>query len=67
MSLIMFKMKTDREIYLNDMQKQMINKAIADGKKCLIISDLMINIFGAEIEVTNAHTGDVMKVMNLEK
>lgn len=64
MSLIMFKMKTDREIYLNDMQKQMINKAIADGKKCLIISDLMINIFGAEIEVTNAHTGDVMKVMN---
>ena len=67
MSLIMFKMKTDREIYLNDMQKQMINKAIADGKKCLIISDLMINIFGAEIEVTNAHTGDVMKVMNMEK
>jgi len=64
MSLIMFKMKTDREIYLNDLQKQMINKAIADGKKCLIISDLMINIFGAEIEVTNAHTGDVMKVMN---
>jgi len=60
----MFKMKTDREIYLNDLQKQMINKAIADGKKCLIISDLMINIFGAEIEVTNAHTGDVMKVMN---
>ena len=64
MSLIMFKMKTDREIYLNDMQKQMINKAIADGKKCLIISDLMINIFGAEIEVTNAHTGDVMRVVN---
>lgn len=63
----MFKMKTDREIYLNDLQKQMINKAIADGKKCLIISDLMINIFGAEIEVTNAHTGDVMKVMNMEK
>ncbi len=59
-------MKTDREIYLNDLQKQMINKAIADGKKCLIISDLMINIFGAEIEVTNAHTGDVMKVMNLD-
>ena len=27
-------MKTDREIYLNDLQKQMINKAIADGKKC---------------------------------
>jgi len=66
MSLIMFKMKTDREIYLNDLQKQIINKAIADGKKCLIISDLMINIFGAEIEVTNAHTGDVMKVMNLD-
>ena len=59
-------MKTDREIYLNDLQKQMINKAIADGKKCLIISDLMINIFGAEIEVTNAHTGDVMRVMNLD-
>lgn len=59
-------MKTDREIYLNDLQKQMINKAIADGKKCLIISDLMINIYGAEIEVTNAHTGDVMKVMNLD-
>ena len=57
-------MKTDREIYLNDLQKQMINKAIADGKKCLIISDLMINIFGAEIEVTNTHTGDEMKVMS---
>ena len=55
------------KIYLNDLQKQMINKAIADGKKCLIISDLMINIFGGEIEVTNAHTGDVMKVMNMEK
>jgi len=60
-------MKTDREIYLNDLQISLIKKAIADGKKCLIISDLMINIFGAEIEVTNAHTGDVMKVMNLEK
>ena len=59
-------MKTDREIYLNDLQKQMIKKAIVDGKKCLIISDLMVNIFGAEIEVTNAHTGDVMKVMNLD-
>ena len=60
-------MKTDREIYLNDLQISLIKKAIADGKKCLIISDLMINIFGAEIEVTNAHTGYVMKVMNLEK
>jgi integrase len=52
------------EIYLNEVQIAMIKKAIADGKKCLIISDLMINIFGAEIEVTNAHTGDVMKVVN---
>ena len=60
-------MKTDREIYLNDLQKQMIKKAIADGKKCLIISDLMINIFGENIEVTNAHTGDVMRVMNWPK
>ena len=59
-------MKTDREIYLNDLQTQMIKKAIADGKKCLIISDLMINIFGENIEVTNAHTGDVMRVMNLD-
>lgn len=54
------------EIYLNEVQIAMVKKAIADGKKCLIISDLMINIFGAEIEVTNAHTGDVMKVMNLD-
>lgn len=54
------------EIYLNEVQIAMIKKAIADGKKCLIISDLMINIFGAEIEVTNAHTGDVMKVKNLD-
>jgi hypothetical protein len=52
------------EIYLNEVQIAMIKKAIADGKKCLMISDLMINIFGAEIEVTNAHTGDVMKVVN---
>ena len=57
-------MKTDREIYLNDLQKSAIKKAMADGKKCVIISDLMINIFGEVIEVTNAHTGDVMKVMN---
>ena len=54
------------EIMLNGIQIALIRKAIADGKKCLIISDLMINIFGAEIEVTNAHTGDVMKVMNLD-
>ena len=52
------------EIMLNGIQIALIKKAIADGKKCLIISDLMINIFGAEIEVTNAHTGDVMKVVN---
>ena len=52
------------EIYLNEVQIAMVKKAIADGKKCLIISDLMINIFGAEIEVTNAHTGDVMNVVN---
>jgi len=54
------------EIYLNEVQIAMVKKAIADGKKCLIISDLMINIFGAEIEVTNAHTGEVMNVMNLD-
>lgn len=57
-------MKTDREIYLNDLQKEIVNKAIADGKKCVITHDLMINIYGSKIEVTNAHTGDVMKVMN---
>ena len=59
-------MKTDREIYLNDLQILAIEKAIAYGKKCVIISDLMINIYGEVIEVTNAHTGDVMKVMNWE-
>ena len=59
-------MKTDREIYLNDLQKSTIRKAMIDGKKCVIIYDLMINIFGDKIEVTNAHTGDVMKVMNWE-
>mgnify|MGYP000890487815 CR=1 FL=1 len=57
-------MKSDREIYLNDLQKEIVNKAIADGKKCVITHDLMINIYGSKIEVTNAHTGDVMKVMN---
>lgn len=57
-------MKTDREIYLNDLQKEIVNKAITDGKKCVITHDLMINIYGSKIEVTNAHTGDVMKVMN---
>lgn len=57
----------NREIYLNDLQKSAIRKAMADGKKCVIISDLMINIFGERIEVTNAHTGDVMKVMNWDK
>ena len=60
-------MKTDREIYLNDLQKSAIRKAMTDGKKCVIIYDLMINIFGDKIEVTNAHTGDVMKVINWEK
>ena len=57
-------MKTDREIYLNDLQKSAIRKAMTDGKRCVIIYDLMINIYGEVIEVTNAHTGDVMKVMN---
>lgn len=57
-------MKTDREIYLNDLQKEIVNKVITDGKKCVITHDLMINIYGSKIEVTNAHTGDVMKVMN---
>ena len=60
-------MKTDREIYLNDLQKSAIRKAMTDGKKCVIISDLMINIFGERIEITNAHTGDVMRVINWEK
>ena len=59
-------MKTDREIYLNDLQKSAIQKAMTDGKKCVIISDLMINIYGEVIEVTNAHTGDVMRMMNWE-
>ncbi len=52
------------EIYLNDLQKEMVKKAISDGKKCVITHDLMINIIGERIEVTNAHTGDVMRVMN---
>ena len=60
-------MKTDREIYLNDLQKEMVKKAISDGKKCVITHDLMINIIGERIEVTNAHTGDVMRVMNWSK
>ena len=60
-------MKTDREIYLNDLQKEMVKKAISDGKKCVITHDLMINIIGERIEVTNAHTGDVMRVMNWGK
>jgi len=54
----------NREIYLNDLQKSAIRKAMTDGKKCIIIYDLMINIYGDKIEVTNAYTGDVMKVMN---
>lgn len=57
-------MKTDREINLNQKEIDLIKKAIADGKKCVITHDLMINIYGSKIEVTNAHTGDVMKVMN---
>ena len=55
------------EIWLNNLQKSAIKLAIKEGKKCVIMSDLMINIYGQVFEVTNAHTGKVMKVMNWTK
>lgn len=54
------------EINLNQKEIDLIKKAIADGTKCLIINDLMINIYdGGVVKITNAHTGDEMKILNI--
>jgi hypothetical protein len=60
-------MKTDREIYLNDLQISLIKKAIADGKKSIITHDLLINIYPERITVLNAHTGKEMTVKNFKR
>lgn len=54
------------EIYLNEVQIAMVKKAIADGKKSFVTHDLLINIYdGGVVKVTNAHTGDEMKILNI--
>jgi len=54
------------EIYLNEFQITLIKKMAADGKRCVLIHDLMINIYSDRIEVTNAHTGAEMTVKNFK-
>jgi hypothetical protein len=57
-------MKTDREIYLNEVEKKVIKESIAKGKKIIIFHDLIIDLTGDEIVVMNYHTWDVFQVMN---
>jgi hypothetical protein len=57
-------MKTDREIYLNEVEKKVIKESIAKGKKIIIFHDLIIDLTGDEIVVMNYHTWDVFRVMN---
>ena len=55
------------EIYLNEVQIAMVKKAIAEGKRCVLSHDLMINIYSDHITVTNAHTGKEMTVKNFKR
>jgi len=52
------------EIALNELQKALCAKAEAEGKKSFISHDLMFNFYEGRWVVTNAHTGDVFKVLN---
>lgn len=52
------------DIHLNEMELAFIEKSIADGKKSIIINDLLINIREGKVTVTNAHTGKEMRVLN---
>lgn len=54
------------EIALNQKQIDLIRKAIADGSKSFVTHDLLISIYdGGVVKVTNAHTGDEMKILNI--
>ena len=52
------------EIFLNELQKALCTKAEAEGKKSFISHDLLFNFLEGRWVVTNAHTGDVFKVLN---
>ena len=52
------------EIALNEKQKALILKAEAEGKKSFISHDLLFNFLEGRWVVTNAHTGDIFKVIN---
>lgn len=54
------------QINLNQKELAAIREAIRNKNKCVLINDLMINIYtGGVVKVTNAHTGDEMTVLNL--
>ena len=52
------------EIILNEKQKACCKQTEADGKKSFISHDLMFNFINGKWVVTNAHTGQVFKVLN---
>lgn len=52
------------EIFLNAKEIAFINKAMDEGKKSVIINDLLINFRDGKVIVTNAHTGVEMKMLN---
>jgi len=52
------------EIILNEKQRAYCKQAEADGKKSFISHDLMFNFLNGKWRVTNAHTGQVFKVLN---
>ena len=52
------------EIELSKKTLAMLRKAEAEGKKCVIINDLMINMDNGRWVVTNAHTGKEFTVLN---
>ena len=52
------------EIILNEKQRAYCKQAEADGKKSFISHDLMFNFINGKWVVTNAHTGQVLKVLN---
>jgi hypothetical protein len=66
----------DRKITLSQSLIDQINKAIASGKLSMVADgvtdlgdryDLLINVKDGKLEFTNAHTGKVFEIANIDK
>ena len=51
------------EIILNEKQRAYCKQAEAEGKKSFISHDLLFNFINGKWVVTNAHTGQVFKII----